>query len=83
MREHIDWEHEQARANQHTQRSLIALARRAGFEVSTQRGKGSHVTATLPGIPRPVVIAGRMNRRSAQRVLNQLRRALEGLERDS
>jgi hypothetical protein len=69
----IDWERERLRAAQHSQATLAALARRAGWAVSSRKGKGSHMLVTRPGIARPVVIQSRMYREAALRVLDQLR----------
>ncbi len=68
----IDWQAERGRAARHTQRSLIALARRAGWTVQPGRGKGSHVLLTKPGAARPVVIQQRMYRNAALSIIDQL-----------
>ena len=56
MNEGIDWQAERARAGSHTQRSLAALAVRAGWYEVKARGKGSHRFFKRDGVPGPVVI---------------------------
>ena len=72
MNEGIDWASERARAGSHTQRSLAALAVRAGWTVARGRGKGGHWLAHREGVPRPVAIPSKLNRSIAFSVVWQL-----------
>lgn len=70
----IDWEQERARANRHTQSTLLRLAAQAGYEVEQAGGKGSHVKATRPGLPRPIIIPSKIFRLNAMAIIDQLRK---------
>ncbi|MCC6237780.1 MAG: hypothetical protein IT299_09435 [Dehalococcoidia bacterium] len=67
----IDWDAERGKAGQATQRSLIALAELAGYDV--RRAKGGHFAADRR-LARPIVIQSRMYRIPALRIIDALER---------
>lgn len=70
----VNWAEERARAGTQTQRSLVELAERAGYQVSAVRGKGSHYAALRPGLTRPITIPAKIYRQNALGIIGQLER---------
>ena len=70
----IDWSAERTKAGSATQKSLIDLARRAGYTVEVGEGKGSHAKVTGLGLRRPVIIQDKMWRQVALEIISDLRK---------